>query len=60
MTLLCKIRQLVGRKVEKRRKMVFSLLALLKINFYMKYYKLYYNGIKLRVKIKSKDMKKLN
>ena len=33
MTLLCKIRQLLGRKVDKRRKMAFSLLALLKINF---------------------------
>ena len=33
MTLLCKIRQLLGRKVDKRRKMAVSLLALLKINF---------------------------
>ena len=33
MTLLCKIRKLLGRKVDKRRKMAFSLLALLKINF---------------------------
>ena len=33
MTLPCKMGQLLGRKVDKRRKMAFSLLALLKINF---------------------------
>ena len=60
MTLLCKIRQLLRRKVDKRCKLAFSLLALLKINFKLKYYKLYYNGFKLRVKVKGKVMKKLN